>query len=201
MARATLASTPGVAGRMRSDPALPHAPVLLRRTLLAGTVVAVGDMTHAIATAVFALRVTTVRRVLQSPASGLLGPAAFQGGAATVALGLVVHTLVALCWTGLFLFALLRWPRLRRWTATPAARATVGLVYGVLVWLLMDGVVLPLSRARVTSPLAPWFWIQLVMHPLVVGLPIATLLGRPAAAHTAMDHSSSSAASGVSATP
>jgi len=47
-----------------------------------------------------------------------------------------------------------------------------------VVWLLMDGVVLPLSRARVTPVTAPWFWIQLATHPFVVGLPIALILGR-----------------------
>lgn len=52
----------------------------------------------------------------------------------------------------------------------------VGLVYGALVWLLMDGVVLPLSQARVTPPTAPWFWLQLLTHPLVVGLPIVRVL-------------------------
>ena len=53
----------------------------------------------------------------------------------------------------------------------------VGLAYGAAVWLLMDGVVLPLSRARVTPLTAPWFWIQLATHPFVVGLPIALVVG------------------------
>jgi hypothetical protein len=53
-----------------------------------------------------------------------------------------------------------------------------GLGYGAVVWLLMDGVVLPLSRAHATPVTAAWFWIQLATHPFVVGLPIALILGR-----------------------
>ena len=61
--------------------------------------------------------------------------------------------------------------------ATRRGAVLVGLAYGAAVWLLMDGVVLPLSRARVTPLSAPWFWIQLATHPFVVGLPIALIVG------------------------
>jgi len=44
------------------------------------------------------------------------------------------------------------------------------------VWLGMDFIVLPLSRARATSVSAPWFWMQLVQHPFLVGLPIVWVL-------------------------
>ncbi len=51
----------------------------------------------------------------------------------------------------------------------------------------MDGVVLPLSRARVASLTAPWFWIQLLAHPLVVGVPIVAILsGAKAREHVAI---------------
>ncbi|HEY1333021.1 MAG TPA: hypothetical protein VGF31_02120, partial [Myxococcaceae bacterium] len=122
---------------------------------------------------------STVERILQSIASGLLGrEASFGGGSATAALGLVLHFVVALGWTLVFWVLLLRWPRLRAWTATAGGTVLAGLVYGAVVWLLMDGVVLPLSRARATPVTAPWFWIQLATHPFVVGLPIAVILGR-----------------------
>ena len=45
-----------------------------------------------------------------------------------------------------------------------------------MVWLLMDSIVLPLSRAHATPPTAPWFWIQLLTHPVVVGLPIVWIV-------------------------
>jgi hypothetical protein len=117
-----------------------------------------------------------VQRILQSIAAGLLGPATYRGGNTTALLGLGLHLVVSLGWTLVFLALLQRWPRLRAWTRTARGAILVGLVYGAAVWLLMDGVVLPLSRARVVPPTVPWFWIQLATHPFVVGLPIALIL-------------------------
>ncbi|RPH71683.1 MAG: hypothetical protein EHM78_06390 [Myxococcaceae bacterium] len=146
--------------------------------LLAAAVVAAADLLYAIVVWVVIFQRSTVQRILQSIASGLLGPASFQGGNATAALGLLLHFVVALGWTLVFLVLLLRWPRLRAWTASTRGTVLAGFVYGAAVWLLMDGVVLPLSRARVVPPTIPWFWIQLAMHPFVVGLPIALILRR-----------------------
>ena len=150
----------------------------LRRVLLAATVVAAADLLDAIIVWVVIFQKATVPRILQSIATGLLGPESFNGGAATALLGLVLHFVVALGWTLVFLLLLHQWPWLRRWTASSRGAVVAGLIYGAVVWLLMDGVVLPLSRARVTPVTAPWFWIQLATHPFVVGLPIALILGR-----------------------
>jgi hypothetical protein len=157
-----------------SDTTLPSA----RRVLLAAMVVAVADMLDAIIVWVVIYQRATVERIFQSVATGLLGPASFQGGAGTAALGLVLHCIVALGWTLVFFFLLRQWPWLRRTTASTRGAVLAGLAYGVVVWLLMDAVVLPLSRARVTPLSQPWFWIQLATHPFVVGLPIALILGR-----------------------
>ena len=151
---------------------------MLAPVLLAATVVAVADLIDAIVVWVVIFQKSTVPRICQSIASGLLGPDTFKGGDATVVLGLALHFTVALGWTLVFLFLLQRWPRLRAWTARTGSAVLVGLVYGAVVWLLMDSVVLPLSRAHATPPTAPWFWIQLATHPFVVGLPIALILGR-----------------------
>ena len=150
----------------------------LRRVLLAAAVVAVADMLDAIIVWVVIYQRSTVQRIFQSVATGLLGPESFKGGAATAALGLVLHCVVALGWTLVFFFLLRSWPWLRRTTASTRGAVLAGLAYGVVVWLLMDGVVLPLSHARVTPVSQPWFWIQLATHPFVVGLPIALILGR-----------------------
>jgi hypothetical protein len=153
---------------------------LLPRVLLAATVVAVADLLDAIIVWVVIFQRSTPLRICQSIATGLLGPASFEGGHATALLGLVLHFCVALGWTLVFLVLLRRWPQLRTWTAQMRGAVLAGLIYGAVVWLLMDGVVLPLSRARVTPPTAPWFWIQLATHPFVVGLPIALILTRGA---------------------
>ena len=156
------------------DPATPTDR--LARVALATAVVAVADMTDAVIVWVVIYQRSTVQRIFQSVASGLLGPESFRGGWATAALGLVVHVCVALAWTLVFLVLLERWSRLRAWVQTSGGVIAVGLVYGAVVWLLMDSVVLPLSRARATPPTAPWFWIQLLTHPVVVGLPIVWIV-------------------------
>ena len=148
----------------------------LGSVLLAALVVAVADLLDAIIVWVVIFQKSTVLRILQSIARGLLGQDAFKGGNATAALGLVLHFVVALGWTLVFVVLLLRWPRLRVWMATTRGAVLVGLVYGAVVWLLMDSIVLPLSRASFVPPTHPWFWIQLATHPFVVGLPIALIL-------------------------
>ena len=149
----------------------------LPRVLLAAAVVAVADLADAIIVWVGVFQHSTVERILQSIAGGLLGPAAFQGGMATALLGLGLHFLVAFGWSLVFFVLFQRWSRLRAWMTSRRGTVLVGLAYGAAVWLLMDGVVLPLSRARVTPLTAPWFWIQLATHPFVVGLPIALVVG------------------------
>jgi len=148
----------------------------LARVLLAAGVVAVADLLDAVVVWVVILQRSTVPRILQSIASGLLGRAAFAGGVGVEALGLVLHVCVALGWTLVFVGLLRVFPRLRGAVQSWPGAVLVGLAYGAVVWLLMDAVVLPLSRARVTPPTAPWFWIQLCTHPFVVGLPIVAIL-------------------------
>jgi hypothetical protein len=150
----------------------------LARVLLAALVVGAADLLDAIVVWVVIFQKSTVPRILQSIASGLLGPASFRGGSATAALGLVLHLVIALGWTLVFWVLLQHWPRLRAWTASTRGVVLTGLVYGAVVWLLMDGVVLTLSRAQAVPPTVAWFWIQLATHPFVVGLPIALILMR-----------------------
>jgi len=167
---------------------------LVRDVLLAGGTVAIADMTFATVVWVGVFQRATVLQIFQSVATGVLGRQAFQGGWVTAALGLLLHTAVALGWTLVFLAAKARWSRLRRWLCDARTALIVGLVYGALVWLAMDFVVLPLSRARVTPPGSAWFWIQLAGHPVVVGVPIALLVGRAQAGGAAVPSARASSA-------
>ena len=111
-------------------------------------------------------------RVLQSIASGLIGRAAYQGGAPTAAFGLALHFTIALSAAAIYYAASRRWVVLRtRWVAC-------GLAYGVVVYLVMNLVVLPLSRIGFRVP--PWSTVALlvVIHMVCVGLPIAWAAAR-----------------------
>jgi hypothetical protein len=115
-------------------------------------------------------------RVLQGIASGLLGPAAFQGGAATAALGLGLHFFIAFVAAAVYYHASRVLPVLVR-------RAVLcGLAYGVAVHFVMNEVVLPLSRVNFRTP--PWQFVaaMILIHMLCVGLPIALAVRRTTSA-------------------
>jgi hypothetical protein len=163
-----------------------RAPVV-RAVALAASLVAALDLAYAVLVWAVIRPVTTPRGVLQSIASGLLGRSAYRGGWPTAFLGLALHVFIALTWTLIFLAALRFLPPLRRWVSDRRRAVLVGLGYGALMWLGMDLIVLPLSRARATPVGSPFFFINLAQHALVLGPPIVLLLravaSRPDEAH------------------
>ncbi|HVF22071.1 MAG TPA: hypothetical protein VM941_03305 [Pyrinomonadaceae bacterium] len=111
-------------------------------------------------------------RVMQSISSGVIGVAAYSGGAKTAALGVVLHFLIATIWTVVF-YAASR--KLRFLVEQPVLW---GLVYGVFVYAFMNFVVLPLS-ALPPSRFAPTLTgrlIQLLLIMFCIGLPIAIIV-------------------------
>ena len=113
-------------------------------------------------------------RVMQSISSGLLGSAAYTGGAKTAAMGVVLHFIIATTVTALFYFAS---RKLRFMIERPI---TWGLVYGVLVYLFMNFIVLPLSAfpAPRTPPALSGRLIGLLIIMLCGGIPIALIVRR-----------------------
>jgi len=113
-------------------------------------------------------------RVFQYIASGLVGRNSFQLGAMSVALGVILHYVIALSWTGIFCLVSSRLTVLRRWAAIS------GLIYGALVYLVMNFIVLPLSRVpHMTRPMTLASRINGVMALLLcIGLTISLLMRR-----------------------
>lgn len=112
-------------------------------------------------------------RIMQSVASGLLGAAAYQGGAKTATLGVVLHYFIATTWVVVFYLAS---RKLRFLIERPIPW---GLVYGVIVYVLMNFVVLPISAFPVrTPPTLTSRIINLVIIMLCIGLPIAIIVRR-----------------------
>ncbi|GAB3823743.1 hypothetical protein [Hymenobacter jeollabukensis] len=155
------------AGRRSSAPGL--APVALRAGLLAGTL----DILAAIVVFGWLRGKATPLQILQSVASGVWGPAAYEGGWTTGLAGLGLHFLIALLWAGLFVAAARAWPALRRhWVLS-------GVLYGAVVWALMNLVVVPLSQVppRLLTPVG--IVLNLSILVLMIGLPIACTAFRP----------------------
>ncbi len=110
-----------------------------------------------------------LQRILQGVAAGLLGPASIEGGKATAALGLGLHYLIAISMSITYYLVSLRWRLL--WQRP----VLFGAIYGALLYVIMNYIVVPLSAAGSASgPKDPlWIWLTLAVHILFVGIPIA----------------------------
>jgi hypothetical protein len=157
---------------------VPRLPI--SRLLAAGAAVAVLDGAFAVAIYVHVLHACSTAQLMQSIARALLGPAAFRGGGATVALGLALHCAVAYGWTLIYAALTAASGRLRELTATTRGALTAGAIFGVFIWLAMDLLVVPLTRASMTPIGSPLFAIMLTWHAAGVGIPIALIVRSPA---------------------
>lgn len=137
----------------------------------AGLVAGALDLTAAFVVSWLRAGVSPVR-VMQSISSGLLGAASFEGGAKTAALGVVLHFLIATIWAAIFYFAS---RRLRVLVERPV---TTGLVYGVVVYALMNFVVLPLSAVPLRPVTLTGRLIGMLIIMCCIGLPIALIVSR-----------------------
>jgi len=135
---------------------------LLWGTLIVGT----ADILDAFV--FFGLRGARPIRILQSIASGLLGRAAFSGGLGTALLGAVLHFFIAFLIVATFFVASRYISILRR------APVWSGLMYGVVVYLVMNFVVIPWSRIGPRSGRATVTVVsELLVHMFLIGVPIA----------------------------
>jgi len=114
---------------------------------------------------------STVTRLWQGVASVLIGAVAFEGGAHTALIGLVMHFGVAFGWAAVFLFVVTRLPLVRRVLATRYGVAKVAAVYGPFIWVMMSIVIIPRFTHRPPTFNYRW-WIQFFGHIPFVALPI-----------------------------
>jgi hypothetical protein len=112
--------------------------------------------------------------ILRFIAGCLVGVSALHGGLAMAALGLAIHYTITLFWSALFLLAAVRISFLTRHAIAS------GLLYGVVIYVLMNYVVLPLTRLPPrTHHLAPAVLVNGVLAlMLFMGLPIALIAQR-----------------------
>jgi hypothetical protein len=101
-------------------------------------------------------------------AGGLLGKHAWQGGAGTWILGVVLHYFIAFSAAAIYCFSSRRLPFLKdHWLVC-------GLFYGIAVFLVMNLIVLPLSAYHYMGPYQYRGLLQgILVHMLIIGLPIS----------------------------
>jgi hypothetical protein len=143
-------------------------PLSGARAILFGTLV-VGTLDALDAIVFFGLRSGAgPTRIFQGIASGLIGPAARQGGLKTAALGVFLHYFIAFgIVTTYFLVS-------RRALLLTRHPVMCGLLYGLLAYAVMNLVVIPLSKiGGPTMPALPVLANGLLIHMFGVGLPSA----------------------------
>ena len=140
----------------------------LRAITLATLTVGVLDGLDAII--FFGLRGATPTRIFQAIAAGVLGrQAAVQGGVTTALLGVALHFVVAFGIVGTYFLASVK---IRALTTHPVI---CGAIYGVLAYLTMNDVVIPLSAIGPGGPAHPPAVVVngVLIHIFGVGLPTA----------------------------
>lgn len=133
---------------------------------LAGLVSGVLDILAAFAS--YVSHGATVEGILKYIASGAIGAAALKGGMEMAALGLACHFALTTAMSAVYLGAAQRQPALvaRPWLW--------GSVYGVLTWVAMVYVVVPLSGVSGWKLPEGWNIVAgLLSHIFYVGVPIA----------------------------
>jgi hypothetical protein len=143
----------------------------LRATLIGGAIAGALDILFAITYAAIGGR--TAAWLLQTVATGLLGLSAYDGGAPTAMLGLAAHFALSIGWAALFVTAAARQPALLR------KPVLTSLVFGLIVFLVMRLVVLPLSAFPYPVNLfSAGAGLDLLSHVLLFAPPIVLAAAR-----------------------
>jgi hypothetical protein len=105
-------------------------------------------------------------------ASGVFGIEAFTGGVPMALWGIFFHFVIATGWALLFFSVYTRLALLGK------NKFISGVGYGVFVWLMMNLVVVPLSKVQTLPMTLNGVLTGMVVLMLCIGLPIAFLAGR-----------------------
>ncbi|WP_428150338.1 hypothetical protein [Brevundimonas sp.] len=125
-----------------------------------------------ILTAFVIYRPATPDRILQAVAAGLLGPASFDQGMTSVAIGAVSHFVISILFAGLYVVGAGYAPVLLR------KPVISGLTFGVFVYGVMNAIVVPLSLAPERPvPPDPMIGLGLMAHAFF-GIALAVAAAR-----------------------
>ena len=156
-------------------PLLPGRPRFLPTVILGGMIVGILDGLDAVI--FYGIHPGVAPdRLFQGIARGLIGARAFQGGWATVLLGVGLHFLISFAAAAAYYLLALQWPLLvrRPWLS--------GTLFGLAFYAFMYRLVIPLSALPPRPPGIPWPAVidEVFAHIFLVGLPVALVAARSA---------------------
>lgn len=105
-------------------------------------------------------------------ASGFWGSQALSGGLSMILIGILIHFFIAIVVTGIFFFLYAKVFSLKRYYLF------YGALYGILVWIVMNYIVIPLSAISPSNPEVIQAAIGLMIHIFVIGVPISFFASR-----------------------
>jgi hypothetical protein len=151
---------------------------VVRTILIAGLVAGIFDISDAIIWTF--IRGGSLVKLGQYIASGAMGAGAFDGGVATCALGYLIHFIIAYSAATTYVLVSVKWPALLR------RPLVTGPLFGLGLYLFMNGIALPLSQV----PPAKYTVISVVnllfAHMILIGLSLSLITARrlsPSIAH------------------
>lgn len=131
------------------------------QVLLGGVLVALGDFVFA-TTLWFSWDAAGLQRVFQTIAVGVLGQASYDGGTQAAVLGAVLHVFMATMFVVIYTLVA------RRNHALLRRPVVLGALYGVVLYVVMNFVVMPLSRVGRSPSFehADWITYSVLAHML-----------------------------------
>jgi len=137
---------------------------ILKTMLIAGVVAGTLDMSGALIVYAVILKKATVLLILQRIAAAAFG---LKGGYPMALCGLIFHYIIAFSFATAYVLLYPHQPLMRK------NRVISGVLYGLLVWVIMNRIVLPMTKL----PLIRFQWsgalIGAALLVFFIGLPVA----------------------------
>lgn len=111
-------------------------------------------------------------QVMQYVASGLFGPQALKGGTPMILIGILLHFGIAFATAATYFLA---YPKIKILRISPIMS---GLALGLGTWIVMNLIVVPLSKTPPIPFGADDIMIGIIWHMILVGLPISYITKR-----------------------
>ena len=142
-------------------------PPLIKVILLAGVVVGTLDIAGTLMVYSVLLHKMPAIMILRRIASAALGQTALSGGWTMAWCGLFFHYVIAFCFTTAYV---LLYPYL---SFLQKNKYISGVLYGLLVWLIMNRIVLPLTKIHMATFQWSTALIGMALLIFFIGLPVA----------------------------
>ncbi len=149
-----------------------HSSKLLKSITLTAFVAGTLDLAGAVVSYMLSRGGSFPKKILEYIAGGWYGSPALDGSLKMNIIGILSHFFIATCWTVLFYFL---YPRLRILQKNSLISAVL---YGLVIWAVMNLVVLPLSAWHAPVMIVPREAVKAAFILIVcVGLPVAVGAG------------------------